>query len=155
VAACAEIIPREPIRLVPQKWVTARVIVRVPRDAEVGEHAAAVNVHTVQPKEKVQETGMGVLTSLSVALYVKVTDPQGKMNVVKDWKLNWVKGARWNGSRYVLSLTNTGNVHLVSEGKLKIYDWMNNEAVEEPLLYTNFLPGVTKNRGMPGRQGRD
>jgi hypothetical protein len=81
VAACAEIIPREPIRLVPQKWVTARVIVRVPRDAEVGEHAAAVNVRTVQPKEKVQGTGMGVLTSLSVALYVKVTDPQGKMTL--------------------------------------------------------------------------
>ncbi len=87
---------------------------------------------------------MGVLTSLSVAFYVKVTDPQGKMNVVKDWKLNWVKGARWNGGRYVLSLTNTGNVHLVSEGKLKIHDWLNNQTVEEPLLYTNFLPGVTK-----------
>lgn len=144
VAAWAEVIPRGPIRLLPKKWVTARVIVRVPRDAEVGEHVAAVNVRTVQPKKQIQGTGMGVLTSLSVAFYVKVTDLQGKMNVVKDWKLNWVKGARWNGGRYVLSLTNTGNVHLVSEGKLKIHDWLNNQTVEEPLLYTNFLPGVTK-----------
>ena len=131
--------------LQPGEWTTVKAIVNVPEEALMGEHAAAVRL-TKKEDDKAMTGGAGakISTALSIPFYVRVTDEQGNLDIDESWTLNWVKGKFWNGREFTLSLTNLGNVHLVSEGKFTIYDWWADEIIEEFVPYVNFLPGTTK-----------
>lgn len=146
VASWSEIMPTGVISLVPQEWKTAKVTINVPPEAIIGEHAAAARLRLAQPVgEMVAGAGAAVGTGLTTAFYVWVTDQDGEMDINKDWQINNITSSWWNGGNFVFNLTNTGNVHLFSEGTFEIYSWWSDEIIEsKSIAYTNFLPGATK-----------
>lgn len=136
--------PEPKIKLPPNKWVTITVRVNVPEDAELGEHIAVINVRTVADSE-LSGTGMQVVTSLSPAFFVLVTDPEGHYALHRQWSLDEVRGKKWNGGDFTATITNSGNVHVLTQTNYRIVDWWSNETVEESVMpLTSILAGNSR-----------
>lgn len=140
VSHWATIEPDAKIRLPPNKWVTCTVNVTVPKDAELGEHVSVVNARTIV-EDELEETGMQVVTSLSPAFFVLVTDPEGNYDLHRKWSLDGVRGKRWNGGDFTATVTNRGNVHILTSTIYRITNLWSNEIVEETALpLASILP---------------
>lgn len=144
VSQWAMIEPGTIIELPPNKWVGFTVTVDVPEDAELGEHVAVINVRTMAD-EQISGTEMQVVTSLSPAFFVLVTDPEGHYDLHREWTLDGVKGKKWNGGDFTASVTNSGNVHVLIQPVYRVYDlWSNEMVAESALPLASILPGSSR-----------
>lgn len=151
------------IRWSPMKWATVvstpekvapggegKVKVRfdIPENAEQGEHVTYFSAKfiPVLKQQKKQATGINIASEIRALVYVKVTDPQGNLNLQKGWRIEkaGTKFCHFSAPVFTIVLTNTGNVHLEVTGDVVIKDVLRNQKTKLDIPRFNVLPGQNR-----------
>lgn len=119
-------------------YVDIKVTVKISEEAEMGEHMALLE-GAFLPSESA-DSQMKIATEIAPVVYVVVTDKTGNINLNKEWNLLGFKKDSLNGGHFTFTVENTGNVHLESQGSMKIKNLLSGKVVESKIPRVNLLP---------------
>jgi uncharacterized membrane protein len=123
-------------------YVDVKVTVNIPEEAEMGEHMALLE-GSFLPASSL-DSQMKIKTEIAPVIYVQVTDKNGFINLDKKWNLLGVEKDVLNGGHFIFSVENKGNVHLESQGKMKITNIITKKVKEKKIPRVNLLPNNKK-----------
>jgi len=126
--------------------VTIPFTVHIPKDAEPGGHYAGILVGT-SPMEKIPGSGIGVGSFLSSLILVRVAGDVNETGAIRDFFADpWFVEA--HNASFTLRFENKGNVHLIPQGEIVIYNMWGKErgkiAINDTNTFGNVLPGSTR-----------
>ena len=130
------------VKLQSKEYVDVEVTIKVPLEAEMGEHMALLEGAFIPAAS--MESQMKIKTEIAPVVYVLVTDENGNINLNKDWDLLGIQKDVSNGGHFTFSVKNTGNVHLESQGTVDITNLFTKEKTEEKVPRVNLLPDHQK-----------
>lgn len=116
--------------------------VSIPTNAEVGEHVALLSNKFSPPSSNASQ--VKVETELLPVLYVTVTNQDGTIPMNKVWSLISARQDKLNGGHFYFHVKNEGNVHLESEGKIKLVNVLTNKSIDIEVPNVNLLPNNEK-----------
>jgi hypothetical protein len=119
-------------------FVDIELTVKIPGKAEMGEHMALLGGTFIPTRNASSQ--MKIATEISPVVYVLVTDQHGNLNLNKDWNLLGVKKDVMNGGNFIFTVENKGNVHLESNGTIKINNLLTSKITESKIPRVNLLP---------------
>jgi hypothetical protein len=131
------------VMLQSKDYIDVEVTINIPANAEMGEHMALLEGAFIPAASK--DSQMKIKTEIAPVVYVQVTDKNGNINLNKDWDLLGIKKDVLNGGHFIFSVKNNGNVHLESEGTVKITNLITKKKSEEKIPRVNLLPDHSKN----------
>lgn len=130
------------VKLQSKDYIDVEVTINIPKDAEMGEHMALLEGAFLPVAST--ESQMKIKTEIAPVVYVLVTDENGNINLNKDWDLLGIQKDVSNGGHFTFSVKNNGNVHLESQGTVKITNIFTKEQTEEKVPRVNLLPDHQK-----------
>jgi hypothetical protein len=121
----------------------------VPENAEKGEHVTYFDtkfIPVAAAQEGTLSAKINVVSEIRSLVYVKVTDAEGKFDLIQTWQLNKATTDFWHFGKptFTADVTNTGNVHLEVRGNVVIKDEIRNQKTELNIPVFNILPGTEK-----------
>ena len=132
--------------LAPRATKKEQVQVTIPEHAQALEHVALISVRFL-PAD-VQGTTR-VATEILPVFYVLVTDANGQTALKKEWALADFGADRWlNPAALSFEVKNTGDMHLETQGKVRIENVLTDQHQQRSLPIVNLLPDASKRLGL-------
>lgn len=121
--------------------------IKIPEKAEVGEHVALIAVQFIP--ENAEGTSVGnvsVATEIMPVLYVTVTDQNGNININKEWNLGELTYRKLESGSFLFDfkVENKGNVHLESEGTIRVKNKLTGSSKKIKIPRVNLLSNAEK-----------
>lgn len=143
--------------LQPNQVRTVEGKILAPADASPGGHYATIYFQPLVPEEALSpsmayiNTRVGVLAFLVVKGEIEQKAELGKSLRTKGF-------IRSGPAEFSFSIHNSGNVHLIPAGELKVFDWRGRQVAKLPIPTNLILPDSTKKYAMrwdpPGVVGK-
>lgn len=130
------------VKLQPKGYVDVKVTVKIPEEAEMGEHMALLEGSFIPIAAL--DSQMKIKTEIAPVIYVLVTDKNGNINLDQKWDLLGTKKDVINGGHFIFSVENKGNVHLESQGNMKITNIVTKKVIQKKIPRVNLLPNNKK-----------
>ncbi|HEX5455989.1 MAG TPA: hypothetical protein VFW77_01345 [Candidatus Saccharimonadales bacterium] len=131
------------IILKPGKIYTEKITVNPPTNAEPGGHYASIYITPLVPVGAISSMQTRQIVRVSVTAFIIIKGDTREDEKLESFKIDhsFQESAPVNFS---LRLKNTGNVHLLSHGKVHIYDGIGKQIAEINMPDTVVLPGTGK-----------
>lgn len=121
--------------------------INIPVNAEIGEHVALIAIQFIPENTDGKSVGtVSVATEIMPVLYVTVTDPNGKIDITKDWTLGEFTYRKQESGSFLfdINVKNKGNVHLESEGTILVKNRLTGSSKKLKIPRVNLLPNAKK-----------
>jgi hypothetical protein len=139
-------IEKGPIEIGPQQSRNISFMITAPKTAEPGGHYAAIAVGT-QPEENIKGSGAVVTSMLTSLIFVTINGDYIERGRLLEFSTD--KSLYQSPEvAFKFSFENTGTVHLLPQGEIKIYNMFGKEigsiAVNQGSYFENVLPNDTR-----------
>ena len=133
------ILAESEVSLKPKETKTIDFTLKVPQNAEVGDHMGAIIVQSKEPPKAAEGTGLRIATRVGARLYITVPG-----DIVK--KLEFEKFTREvkdGKTTFSLTFVNKGNVRIGPKGEIKITDIFGKETDSIKITEREVFPEKT------------
>ncbi|HUV72453.1 MAG TPA: hypothetical protein VMW25_05610 [Clostridia bacterium] len=130
----------EPADLIlqPQEVREIKIIINPSKAAEPGGHYATIFFQPLLPQEAISARTAYNLSRVGVLGFFIVRGEMVEKAVIKDFSVQ--KFQQFGPIEFKLSLENQGNLHLLPQGRVRIYDWRGREKANLSLKPATVLP---------------
>ncbi len=111
------------VSLEPNEVKTIDFTVRVPENAEVGDHMGAIIVQGKKPPEEIEGSGLRITTRVGVRMYITIPG-----DIIRELEFTeFTQKTEVGKVIFYLTFVNNGNVRIIPKGEIRIIDVSGNE----------------------------